>query len=334
MTATKLAVIGLGKMGLLHAGVHSALNCEPVSVAAETDGFLSKLARKVLPNARIYQDYLEMLQEEPELQGVIVTTPIHTHGPIISDVLRANPRVGIFVEKPLSSNFDSSKKLCEAVEQTGITNMVGFQKRYAATFKRAKEVISRGVIGTPQFFRGYSFMSDIFKKGQGWRFQPESGGVTLEVGPHLLDLIIWYFDEPSGVSGFRKKLYSDEVEDYAHITMEFKSGLVGYADISWSIRNYRLPEVYLEVHGTNGTLTVSDDFVKMQLDSDQSDMPAGTQIFRRPELQPSVRFLLGDPEFCEEDQAFVSALRDRKHGEPDFNEAVKVNLLMDKIRNL
>lgn len=319
-------------MGLLHAGIYSALNGEPVNVASETDGFLSKMARKILPDARIYQDYKEMIEKERDIEGIIVTTPIHTHTPIVSEILRSNGRLGIFVEKPLSTNYDDASKICQAAKGSGVTNMVGFQKRFAATFRRAKDAITNDEIGTPQFFKSYSLMSDIFRKGQGWRFQHDSGGVTLEVGPHVLDLIIWLFGEPTIVSGFRKKLYSDEVEDYVHAAMQFGSGLSGYTDISWSVRNYRLPEVFLEVHGTNGVLTVCDDYVKLQLDEDRGKTHAGTHMLRKAELQPSVPFLLGDPEFCVEDQAFLQALQKKGSIEPDFNAAVKVNSLMDKIR--
>ena len=319
-------------MGLLHAGIHSALNGEPVSVAAETDGFLSKMARKILPNARIYQDYKEMIETEHDIEGIIVTTPIHTNTTIVSEILRSKKHLGIFVEKPLSTNYDDARKICDAAKGSGVTNMVGFQKRFAATFRRAKDAVANDEIGTPQFFKSYSFMSDIFRKGQGWRFQPDSGGVTLEVGPHILDLIIWLFGEPTIVSGFRKKLYSDEVEDYVHAAMQFGSGLNGYTDISWSVRNYRLPEVFLEVNGTNGVLTVCDDYVKLQLDEDRGQTRAGTHMLRKPQLQPSVPFLLGDPEFCVEDQAFLQALNEKGSVDPDFSAAAKVNSLMDKIR--
>ena len=319
-------------MGLLHAGIHSALNGEPVSVAAETDGFLSKMARKILPNARIYQDYKEMIETEHDIEGIIVTTPIHTHTTIVSEILRSKKHLGIFVEKPLSTNYDDARKICDAAKGSGVTNMVGFQKRFAATFRRAKDAVANDEIGTPQFFKSYSFMSDIFRKGQGWRFQPDSGGVTLEVGPHILDLIIWLFGEPTIVSGFRKKLYSDEVEDYVHAAMQFGSGLNGYTDISWSVRNYRLPEVFLEVNGTNGVLTVCDDYVKLQLDEDRGQTRAGTHMLRKPQLQPSVPFLLGDPEFCVEDEAFLQALNEKGSVDPDFSAAAKVNSLMDKIR--
>jgi len=298
-------------MGLLHAGIHSALNGEPVSVAAETDGFLSKMARKILPNARIYQDYKEMIETEHDIEGIIVTTPIHTHTTIVSEILRSKKHLGIFVEKPLSTNYDDARKICDAAKGSGVTNMVGFQKRFAATFRRAKDAVANDEIGTPQFFKSYSFMSDIFRKGQGWRFQPDSGGVTLEVGPHILDLIIWLFGEPTIVSGFRKKLYSDEVEDYVHAAMQFGSGLNGYTDISWSVRNYRL---------------------KLQLDEDRGQTRAGTHMLRKPQLQPSVPFLLGDPEFCVEDEAFLQALNEKGSVDPDFSAAAKVNSLMDKIR--
>src|SRR5438445_13846363 len=83
----RIAIVGLGKMGLLHAGIHSALNGNPVRVASATDGLLSKMARKILPDARIYHDYKEMIDNEHDTQGIIVTTPIHTHTTIVSEVL-------------------------------------------------------------------------------------------------------------------------------------------------------------------------------------------------------------------------------------------------------
>jgi len=330
----KLAIIGLGKMGLLHAGVHSALQGAPLIVASEKEGFIVRMIQKMIPQAKIYEDYTEMVANEPDLEGVVITTPIHTHAPIIMDILKARENLGIFVEKPLCTNYSDAVKICTAVKRTKCANMVGFQKRYAATFKRAKDLLSTGEIGQPQFFKSYSFMSDIFRKGKGWRFDKESGGVTLEVGPHLLDLLIWYFGEPERLTGFRKRLYSEQVEDYVHAAMEFPSGLAGYADISWSIRNYRLPEVYVEVNGTNGVLTVCDDYVKLQLEGDSATTPAGTYLHRRPQLQPSVPFLLGDPEFCLQDQVFQDNLQTGRSSEPDFEDAAKVNSLMDKIGNL
>jgi predicted dehydrogenase len=327
-----LALIGLGKMGLLHAGLFSALQDHPLTIVSEEDGLLARLARKIMPKARVYQDYNEMIARE-ELDAVVITTPVQTHARIIFDILETRPGLSIFVEEPLASTYADARRVCEAARDSSGIHMVGFQRRYAATFKRARELLAKGNIGTPWYFKSYYLMSDIFKREHGWRFKKETGGVMLEAGPHLLDLIIWMFGEPSNVTGVTRRFVSEEVEDFVHCSMGFPNDLAGYADISWSVRNFRVPAFHIEVEGTNGKLDVSDSFLNVQLDSEGPDLPAGTHVLSRPVIQPSVPFLLGAPEFCLEDQEFLSALKTKKQPENDFSAAAKVNLWIDRIRN-
>jgi predicted dehydrogenase len=328
----KLALIGLGKMGLLHAGLFSALQDQPITIVSEEDGLLARLARKIMPQARVYQDYKEMIAHE-ELDAVVITTPVQTHMPIILDILERRPSLSLFVEEPLAATYADARKVCEAARHSSGIQMVGFPRRHAATFKRARELLANGNIGTPWYFKSYYLVSDIFKKEHGWRFKKETGGVMLDAGPHLLDLIIWIFGEPSNVTGVSRRFVSEEVEDYVHCSMSFPNDLAGYADISWSVRNFRVPAFYIEVEGTNGKLDVSDSFLNVQLDSEGPDLPAGTHVLSRPVIQPSVPFLLGAPEFCLEDQEFLSALKTRRQPENDFSAATKVNLWIDRIRN-
>jgi predicted dehydrogenase len=328
----KLAVIGLGKMGLLHAGLFSALQDQPISIASEEDGLLARLARKIMPRARVYQDYNEMISKE-ELDAVVIATPVQTHAQIILDILDRRPGLSIFVEEPLAATYADARKVCEAARDSSGVQMVGFQRRYTATFRRARELLANGNIGTPWYFKCYYLMSDIFKKEHGWRFKKETGGVMIEAGPHLFDLIIWIFGEPSNVTGVSRRFVSEEVEDYVHCSMSFPNDLAGYADISWTVRNFRSPAFQIEVEGTNGKLEVSDSFLNVQLDGQGPDLPAGTHVLSRPVIQPSVPFLLGAPEFCLEDQEFLSALRAKKQPETDFPSAAKVNLWIDRIRN-
>lgn len=325
----KLGVIGLGKMGLLHSGIHSALAGEPIAVACEKDNMIARMARKAIPHLKIYDDYATMVSRET-LDAVIITTPVQTHANIVLDIVASNSAINLFVEKPLAANHEEARRICDAVGKTNAVHMVGLQKRFAATFSKGKEFLANGEIGKPQFFRGHIFSSDVFSGGEGWRLKKGSGGVAVDLGPHIVDLILWYFGDPSKVTGLCKSLYSS-VEDYVHASLEFQNGLFGNIDMSWSIRNYRLPELYLEVHGSRGTLTVSDDFVKLQLDEAGTSLPAGTNVFRKPELQPSVPFLLAEPEFTLEDAAFRSALTDRKASEPDFFAGAEVNDLIDVI---
>jgi predicted dehydrogenase len=328
----KLALIGLGKMGLLHAGVFSALQEEPILIASEEDGLLTRVARKIMPRARVYQDYHKMIASE-ELDAVIISTPVQTHARIILDILETRPDLSMFVDEPLASNYPDARKVSEAAKNSTGIYMVGFQRRYAATFKRARTLLMNGNLGTPWYFKSNYLMSDIFKREHGWRFKKDSGGVMLEAGPHLLDLVIWIFGEPLRVTGVSRRLVSEEVEDYVHCSMSFPNDLDGYADISWSVRNFGVPAFRIEVEGTNGKLDVSDSFLKVQLDREGPDLPAGTHVLSRPVIQPSVPFLLGAPEFCLEDQEFLSSLSLRKQPETDFATAAKVNLWIDRIRS-
>ena len=328
----KLALIGLGKMGLLHAGVFSALQEEPILVASEEDGLLARLARKIMPRARVYRDYNEMVARE-ELDAVIISTPVQTHARIILDISARRPELSMFVEEPLAANYADARRVNEAAQGSTGIHMVGFQRRYAATFRRARSLIANGNLGTPWYFKCNYLVSDIFKKEHGWRFKKDSGGVMLEAGPHILDLVIWIFGEPSHVTGVSRRFVSEEVEDYVHCSMNFPNDLDGYADISWSVRNFGVPSFHIEVEGSNGKLDVSDSFLKVQLDREGPDLPAGTHVLSQPVIQPSVPFLLGSPEFCLEDQEFLSALSVRKQPETDFATAAKVNLWIDRIRN-
>lgn len=124
-------------MGLLHAGLFSALQDQPVSIVSEKDGLLARLARKILPQARVYQDYNEMIAKE-ELDAVVITTPVQTHARIILDILERRPDVSMFVEEPLAATYADARKVCEATRDSSGIHMVGFQRRYAATFKRAR----------------------------------------------------------------------------------------------------------------------------------------------------------------------------------------------------
>jgi predicted dehydrogenase len=325
----KLGVIGLGKMGLLHSSIHSALEGELLTAACEKDGLIAKIARKAIPHLKIYNDYATMVSKE-SLDAVIIATPVQTHANIILDLVSSNSEINIFVEKPLAANHEEARKICEAIGNTNAVYMVGLQKRFAVTFSKGKEFLTNEEIGRPLFFSGHIFSSDVFREGEGWRLSKGSGGVAVDLGPHVADLVLWYFGQPSKVTSLCKSLYSS-VEDYASATLEFQNGLFGNIEMSWSIRNYRLPELYLEVHGSNGVLTVSDDFVKLQLDDAGINLPAGVHMFRRPELQPSVPFLLAEPEFTLEDIAFRSALSNRKATEPDFLAGARVNELIDVI---
>jgi len=323
----KISVIGLGKMGLLHAGIVNSLPDANVTSVCEADFFLSAAAKALLPKEiEVYRDADKMiLEQDPD--ALYVTTPIDTHVPIISDSFRLKSNLSIFVEKPLAASLNEAKAACEAASRSSGITMVGFQRRFSPIFRRAKSLLTENAVGEPLFFRSYFLSSDVLREGSGWRSKKASGGVLLDSAPHLLDALIWFFGEPASIMALKKKIYSSSVDDYVHAVFSYASGLQGYMDVCWSVSSYRLPELLLQIYGKDGILTVTDDFVKVA--SGQSGVESRT--YNRQSFHVSTPFLLTDPEYTLEDAAFLEAVRTQVPPDSNFLQAAKVNALIDRL---
>ena len=327
----RIGIVGLGKMGILHSGI---INCQPnasVKAICEKDRLLLRLVRSLLPKTiSLYEDHLKMAENE-DLDAVFITTPFSTHVQLILDLVGRDRDLSIFVEKPLASSFEQAQAACEAASRSRGTQMVGFQKRFSPVFQRARDLVAKGAIGDPMFFRAYSFSSDVLREGKSWRFRRETGGVLLDLAPHLVDMLLWFFGEPEAISAVKKSLYSSEVEDYVHAVFSFRSGMKGHMDICWSMASFRLPEILIEVNGKNGSLTVTDDFVKLAFHGGSGVISQPAEVHYKQSFDTSVSFLLADPEYAREDEAFLSAIDGRCAPHLDFSMAATVNGIIDRI---
>src|SRR5581483_7357489 len=106
----------------------------------------------------------------------------------------------------------------------------------------------------------------IFTQSSGWRAKKNvsGGGVLLDLGSHVVDLLLWYFGPVKTVRGTTESPFSIEVEDSAHMEIEFERGTTGTLDASWSMKGYRLPEINLEIVGEKGQMHVNEDFIRIR----------------------------------------------------------------------
>ena len=76
-----VGIVGLGKMGLLHAGVLNTLDDVQIVSVAEKDSLVTKHLKSVLPEINVYKDLEHMLDTE-HLDLVYITTPVSSHLPL------------------------------------------------------------------------------------------------------------------------------------------------------------------------------------------------------------------------------------------------------------
>jgi predicted dehydrogenase len=316
-------------MGVLHGGIVNALPDCRVKAVCEKENFVVKMAQRILPKDVTYYDDCTSMVENEDLDAAFITTSIKQHVPVIVELARTKPDVSLFVEKPLAESVDSARLACDAAGRLRGVHMVGFQKRYSPVYQHAKQLIENESIGDLMFFRAHAYSSDVLREGKSWRFKRGAGGVLLDLAPHLLDLLLWFFGETESVSGFRRNLYSKEVEDYAYASFVFKSGLIGHMDACWSVRGFRLPEILIEIYGKNGNIILNDDMIKIELAESSGNRES--QVLHKQSFDNSVPFLLDEPEYTREDVSFLDCVSRGSTPVPDFFEASKVNMLIERI---
>jgi predicted dehydrogenase len=324
----RVGIVGLGKMGLLHAAIFHSLADSCVVAVADPAPFPRDSLAEMQPPIRIYTEAEDMLASVA-LDAVVIATPVAEHVPLAVACVRQG--VPFFLEKPLATSAAQALQLFTSLQETPVPHMIGYMTRYVDAFARGHALIASGCLGRLQRVTATIYVSQLFTRGRGWRYERRvsGGGVLLSQGSHLLDLLTWYFGPVSRVNAEVFPVYSSEVEDFAHLMLVFQSGLHGWVDCSWSVRFRRTVETTIDVLGDNGSLVLTDDTVRLFLEKSAGGMPAGLTVWSAVELYRGVEVDIGGPQYTREDQAFLDALRSGQMPQPDIRHAIHVQRIVD-----
>lgn len=319
---TTVAVVGFGKMGILHSSILKAMPDVRLVAMVEPQPLVRSLAPSVLKDVPFYKNMGKML-DETRPDAVFVTTPTGSHPELCEQALRAGANV--FVEKPLGDSAASCEPLKRLAEASSLTTMVGYSKRFTFTFQHAKRLLEEGVIGEPQSVHASGLVSQVFSKGEGWRYKkgPSGGGILAVIGCHVVDLLRWYFGDIEPGAGVARSLYSEEVEDEFQAAFNLPGGAKGTLDCSWSRPGYRLPEMRVRIKGERGILDVTEDVVLL-------DSGGAQKKLYKQQLGHGVFLDVGGPEYTLEDAAFVEAVRTKQPSLIPIAEGYRTQLAVDR----
>ncbi len=320
----RIAVVGLGKMGLLHASILNTVPNVQLVAVCEKSSFSRKLLKKILPGILILEDVGEF--SDLGLDAVYVTTPISSHFNVAKTVCQQRLARHLFVEKPLTSSYPESKELSELIARSRGVNMVGYLRRFMVTFMKTKDLLAQDIIGEPISFAINALSSDFFDVQAQTKASVARGGVLRDLGSYAVDMALWFFGDIGVSSAKVESLIGAGSEDAVHFAVHRESdALQGNIFVSWCAEGYRMPEVVLSIEGSKGTLRATDDKVSLNLRNGSS------QTWHRVNLNDNVGFWLGAPEYYREDAYFVKSIKTGSVAEPSFKTASKVDLLIDVI---
>jgi len=323
-----VGVIGLGKMGLLHSGIFNQLESSTLVAAAERDPLLVHLLKAYLPQVNVYRDYKQMFELE-ELDIAVITTPVFLHKPLAEMAVERGCHV--FMEKPLALNGDECRSMLRT--ESKVKTQVGYNRRFLGTFQLAKRIIENSSLGELKFVRSQMFEMQILRKEKGWRFDrsKSGGGVIVDLGTHVIDTLYYLIGPPSHAQGIARSVYSKDVEDCASIHLQFNDGLAGSLELSWSTRDYRLPEMKITMQFDKGTVTVTEKYIEIRSDVDTELLKRGRHTFYLQDLTSGVPVDLGGPEYTIEDVHLLDCIINDAETLCNFQEGAKTNFIVDAI---
>lgn len=330
----KVALIGVGKMGLSHYAILSAHPVVEVVAVCDSSAFMTTALKKQM-DVRIYKNFKKMFKE-CELDAVVISTPNSTHFDIAH--LALSQDLNVFLEKPLCLDPEQSAQLSDLARERKLVNQVGYHNRFLGTFQEMRRLVGSGAIGEVHHLEGTAYGQVVIRKkaSKTWRSsKSEGGGCLHDYACHVLDLMNFIYQAPSAVKHAQlQSIFSKDLEDAVYATFEYGSGATGYLETNWSDQSYRKMSTTITAYGTGGKIITDRQELKVYLAPGRSfeSFDEGWTIKYITELQKPVNYYLRGEEYSAQiDQFANSILGKSAEVESTFATAAETDGILETI---
>lgn len=227
----KVGIIGLG-MGVSHLEGYSRVPDVKIFALCDLNETLLKEQAKKFEVPHTFSNYHKMLEME-ELDVVTIALPNFLHCPVTLDALEAGKHV--LVEKPMAMNGLEAEKMVKKAREKKKVLAVAMNYRFSPEKVFLKKMIEKGELGEIYYVRAISLRRKTFSQEfcqsndrRTWFIRKEKagGGALIDMGPHLLDLAMWFCDdfEPVSVYGVTShKMKNGDIDDLSSALIKLTS---------------------------------------------------------------------------------------------------------------
>ena len=301
MSEVRVAVVGVGRIGLTHAETlaHRTHGARLVAVTTSSAERAADVRRRC-GDVAVYPN-LDLLLAAGRLDAVVIASSTSAH---VGNVERcAAAGVHMLCEKPLALNLEDCDRAIEAARVAGLKLMIGHVRRFDSGYLEAKRLIETGAIGVPVIVRAIS--GDMDPPPPSFADLSVSGGLLLDSMYHDFYLSRW--------------LLGDEIiRVYTEAGALIDEGVRSVGDVDNAVVSVRL------AGGAVGTMTASrvtryGHDLRTEVIGDEGAVQVG--YFRQTPVRlldrkgvhhdtpKSTRDRMGEA-FVSELQAFVDCVRD------------------------
>ena len=264
----KIGIIGTGWIAESH--IQSYKNQPDVEIVAAADLIPGKaekfMERFGVSGVHFYKDHKELIDNEPELDGVSICTYNTQHaGPAIYCMEHNIP---VLLEKPFTVTLEEAEAVCAAEKASSAFITVGFQPRFDANMQEIKKIVESGALGKIYYIqtgggrrRGIPGSTFIEKSTGGI-------GALGDIGCYSLDMVLNAigYPKPLTVSGYASDFFGKNpkyngadaarfsVDDFAAAFVRLEGGIILDFRIAWAMHVNTPGDTIL--FGTEGALRI------------------------------------------------------------------------------
>jgi len=249
----RVAIVGLGKMGLSHQAMFNAHPDVEVVAVCDASAYVVEMLAKYT-GVRGCTDYARLLEDVP-LDAVVIATPSRHHGAMVRSALERG--LHVFCEKPFVLDPAEGEALARLAAARGCVNQVGYHYRFVGAFSEVGRLLAAGAIGTVAHVMAQAYGPVVLRaRGSTWRSQrAEGGGCLYDYAAHPINLLNWYFGAPTAAGGtVLNSLFSRETEDTVSGTLYFPGGVTAQLSVDWSDESHRKMSTKVTIWGRDGMI--------------------------------------------------------------------------------
>lgn len=229
----RVALVGCGFMGRMHANVYSILdNASLVSVADRRPEKAEAFSKEF--GAIAYTDFDDMLANE-QIDAVDICLPTFQHREYAVRAAKAGKHV--LCEKPMALSVAEAEEMIAACNEAGVKLMIGHCIRFWPEYAYLKKLTDEGRLGRLTSINLTRYGEFPFWSSDNWLAdESKSGGGALDMHIHDTDFILYLKGEPEEMVSYGT--VDERGPSQVYTTMRYADGCVAHLQGGWNLPSH------------------------------------------------------------------------------------------------
>ncbi|MDB6033937.1 MAG: ycjS [Verrucomicrobiales bacterium] len=235
----RLGFLGVGWIGRKRMEAIAQSGYAEITAIADPASALLREAACLAPEAAVCPSLSELLKQA--LDGIVIATPSALHPE--QACLAIEQGMPVFCQKPLGRNLAENARVIETARAHDKLLGVDLSYRFIDEVRAVTDLVRNGELG--EVYAVDITFHNAYGPDKPWFYDPKlsGGGCVIDLGIHLVDLVLWTFGFPN-VNAVTSRLFAQgkplispetQVEDYAVARIDLENGAAVQLACSWKL---------------------------------------------------------------------------------------------------